>query len=81
MQVTTIKLENQGLKNETKWFMIITNSKGTQLTMNIGERTHKAITEMNKQEQQEEENPNQIKLPLSEQLQNAENKLQNELHD
>lgn len=51
MKVEVIKLENQGLKNETKWFMIITNNRGTQLTMNVGERTHKAIQEMNEQDE------------------------------
>lgn len=50
MEVKVVKLENQGLKKETKFFMIIKNAKGTELTMNVGERTHKAITEMNKEE-------------------------------
>lgn len=59
MKIKSVKLDNQGLKNETKWFLIFTSAKGNELTMNVGEKTHKTIQEFIEEEEQQE-------LPLKE---------------
>lgn len=62
MKITTTSVtqpgnEILGTKDKTLYYLIVTNNKGKKLTINVGEKTHDGIKELQKEDEGVQELP------------------------
>lgn len=64
MNIKTEKKDNQGRENKTMYWLIVTNNKGTETVLNVGQKTYEGVQKMIEEEAGVQELP--LKTPQNE---------------